>query len=237
MPLFSFGQLIFALPGVLLALWAQFKLRSAYSHYSQIGIGRGITGSTSARYILDANGLRDVDVQEVPGELTDHYDPTQRKVFLSSGNFHSTSIAAVGVAAHEVGHALQHQAAYGPLGLRMALVPVTNFASSAAMLIVMSGLFLNGAMHLLAAKLVWVGVGLFSIVTLFQLVTLPVEFDASSRGKTQLLRLGLVTEGEREGVREVLSAAALTYVAAMLTGFLQLLYWIMIARDMNRDRR
>lgn len=237
MALLQFGQLIFILPGMLLAFWAQMKLRSAYGRYSEIGTDRGITGAEAARFILDRNGLSDVAIQEVAGELTDHYDPGQRTVFLSTANFHSTSLAAVGVAAHEVGHALQHQKAYGPLEFRMALVPVTNIASGAAMFILMIGMVLSHTMHLLAVNLVWAGVGLFSIITLFQLITLPVEYDASARAKVQLARLGIVTEREGEGVREVLSAAALTYVAAMLTAMLQLLYWVGVARGMDRDER
>lgn len=237
MPYFSFWQLAFSLPGFLLALWAQARLRAMYARYSEIGSDRGITGAEAARFILDQNGLGQIDIQEVAGELTDHYDPSNRTVFLSSANFHSTSLSAVGVAAHEVGHALQHKVAYGPLGLRMALVPVTNFASGAAMVIVSLGFLMNNAMHFLAAKVVWVGVALFSVVTLFQLITLPVEYDASSRAKAELLRLGIVTERERSGVREVLSAAALTYVAAMVSAALQLLYLVGVARGMDRDRR
>lgn len=237
MHLLQFGQLIFVLPGMLLALWAQMKLRSAYARFSEIGTERGITGAEAARFILDRNGLGQVRIEEVAGELSDHYDPATHTVHLSTHNYHSTSLAAVGVAAHEVGHALQHQQAYGPLGFRMALVPVTNFASGAAFFIIMAGMFLAGAMHALAVNLVWAGVGLFSIVTLFQLVTLPVEYDASARAKVQLARLGIVTEREGDGVREVLSAAALTYVAAMLTAMLQLLYWVGVARGIDRDER
>jgi Zn-dependent membrane protease YugP len=168
----------------------------------------------------------------VPGHLTDHYDPLKKSVFLSSEIFHTPSVAAVGVAAHEVGHALQHKEAYGPLGLRMAMVGVTNFASNASTIIILVGMFLGGT---LSGKIIWAGVALFSIVAFFQLVTLPVEYDASRRAKAQLMRLGLVTNRELGDVDKVLGAAALTYVAALVNALLQLLKLVMLAR--SRDDR
>ncbi len=161
----------------------------------------------------------------MPGHLSDHYDPTKRALFLSTDNFHGNSIAAVGVAAHEAGHALQHQAAYAMLNLRMALVPVTQFASSAYMGILLLGLFL-GLMKFMLPIII----AIFAIITLFQLITLPVEYDASARAKEQLFRLGLVRETERAGVAKVLDAAALTYVAALVSSLLTLLYYIAAAR-------
>jgi Zn-dependent membrane protease YugP len=168
-----------------------------------------------------------VPVEEVPGHLTDHYDPTKRALFLSSDNFHGRTVAAVGVAAHESGHALQHQAAYGLFNVRMALVPVTQFASMAYMGIFLMGIFL-GLMKIALPIII----ALFAVITLFQLVTLPVEYDASRRAKEQLFRLGLVHEQERAGVSKVLDAAALTYVAALVSSMLTLLYYI--ARNSRR---
>jgi Zn-dependent membrane protease YugP len=216
--------LFVALPGLILGLWAQAKLMSAYNRYRRVRVASGLSGAEAARAILDRAGLFDVAVGEVPGHLTDHYDPTKRALFLSSENFHGRSVAAVGVAAHEAGHALQHQAAYAPLNLRMAMVPVTQFASMAVFGILLLGILL----HL--SKLLWVAVALFAVVTLFQLITLPVEFDASRRARVQLFELGLVHREEAEGVNRVLNAAALTYVAALVTAILQLLYYISLAQ-------
>lgn len=220
------------IPGMLLAFWAQMRLSSTYHRYREVAIDRRITGAEAAREILDRNGLHSVEVYEVPGHLTDHYDPLKKAVFLSSEIFHTPSVAAVGVAAHEVGHALQHKEAYGPLGLRMALVGVTNFASQASTWIIIGGMIVGGT---LSGKIIWAGVALFSIVAFFQLVTLPVEYNASSRAKAQLLRLGLVTNREIADVDRVLGAAALTYVAALVNALLQLLKLVMLAR--SRDDR
>ena len=218
--------LLFALPGLLLGIWAQIKLHSTYAKYSQVPVESGRTGAETARRILDSAGLTEMPVEEVEGKLSDHYDPTKRALFLSSDNFHGTSVAAVGVAAHEAGHALQHQAAYGLFSLRMALVPVTQFASFAYMGIFFLGLILGMMKVVLPIIIV-----IFSVLALFQLVTLPVEYDASSRAKEQLFRLGLVREDERAGVSKVLHAAALTYVAALVSSVMELLYYVMAARD------
>jgi Zn-dependent membrane protease YugP len=222
--------LMFALPGLLLGLYAQFKLSATFKKYVQIPTAAGLSGAQAAREILDRAGLTEVPVEPVVGHLTDHYDPTKRTLFLSEDVYHGQSIAAVGVAAHEAGHALQHQAAYAPLNWRMTLVPVTQFASAAYIPIFLVGLVFKIAF----AKMAMLIVAIFTIITLFQLVTLPVEFDASRRAKDQLFRLGLVRAEEADGVRKVLSAAALTYVAAMVTSVLELLYWLTIARN-NRN--
>jgi hypothetical protein len=214
------------LPGLLIGLWAQMKLKSAFGKYSQVPTENGLTGAEAARHILDQAGLNDMPVEEVPGQLSDHYDPTKRALFLSSDNFHGRSIAAVGVAAHEAGHALQHLQQDAMFRLRMALVPATQFASYAWMGV----LFLGMVLHLIPHYLV-IAVAIFSVLTLFQLVTLPVEYDASARAKEQLFRLGLVREDERAGVSKVLDAAALTYVAALVSSVLQLLYYISAARN------
>jgi hypothetical protein len=220
---------LFMIPGLLLGIWAQIKLHHAYAKYSQVPVDSGMTGAQAARRILDSAGLNDMQVEEIPGQLSDHYDPTKRALFLSSDNFHGNSVAAVGVAAHEAGHALQHQAAYGLFNVRMALVPVTQFASTAYGGIMLVGFF----MGILPVAL-WIIIATFSVITLFQLVTLPVEFDASRRAKEQLFRLGLVHEHERAGVSKVLDAAALTYVAALVSSVLMLMYYITLARDNRR---
>jgi hypothetical protein len=219
--------LVFAIPGFLLGIWAQIKLSHAYGKYSKVAVESGMTGAEAAREILDRAGLNNVPVEEVPGHLSDHYDPTKRALFLSSENFRGRTVAAVGVAAHESGHALQHQAAYGLFNFRMAIVPVTQFASVAYMGIFFAGFIFRS----LFPTFITIAIILFAIVTLFQLVTLPVEFDASRRAKEQLFRLGLVHEDERAGVSKVLDAAALTYVAALVSSVLQLLYLLTIARD------
>jgi Zn-dependent membrane protease YugP len=184
-----------------------------------------LTGAEAARAILDHAGLRNMPVNEVGGHLTDHYDPTKKALFLSSENFRGNSIAAVGVAAHEAGHALQEKAAYAPMHFRMMLVPVTQFASVAWMGIFLLGLFLG------LSKFLFIAIAIFAIITLFQLVTLPVEYDASRRAKAQLLNLGLVAPQESGAVAKVLNAAALTYVAALVTSVLQLLRMIILARN------
>jgi len=214
------------LPGLLIGLWAQMKLHSAFSKYSQVPVDSGMTGAEVARRILDQAGLVNVSVAEVAGHLSDHYDPVKKALFLSSDNFHGRTIAAVGVAAHESGHALQHLHQDTLFNLRMALVPVTQFASHAWMGVIVLGMVLHSPhFHFML-----IAVAIFSVLTLFQLVTLPVEYDASARAKEQLFRLGLVHETERAGVSKVLDAAALTYVAALVSSVLQLLYYVSAAR-------
>lgn len=232
MPYYADPYWIITLPGVFLAMWAQWRLMSSYRRYSEVGTQLGLSGAEAARMILDKNDLRDVEIFEVPGQLSDHYDPTKRAVFLSPDIARGRSIASVGVAAHEVGHALQHQQAYGPLGLRMALVPVTGFASQASVFIVLAGMILHGT---LGNTLLWAGVGLFTLVALFQLITLPVEYDASRRAKVELARLGMIRSEEVPHVSRMLHAAALTYVAAMINAVLQLLHYLMLARSRDRD--
>jgi len=218
--------LLFAIPGLLLGIWAQVKLSHAYRKYSRVPVESGMTGAEAAREILDQAGLNNVPVAEIPGRLSDHYDPAKRALFLSSDNYHGRTVAAVGVAAHESGHALQHQAAYALFNFRMAIVPITQFSSMAY-----AGIFFAGFIfRTLFAKFILIAIALFAVTTLFQLVTLPVEFDASSRAKAQLFRLGLVREDERAGVSKVLDAAALTYVAALVSSVMQLLYLLTMSR-------
>jgi uncharacterized protein len=217
----------FFLPGIILGLYAQIKLTSTYNKYVRVPAESGVTGAQAAREILDQAGLSGMAVREVPGHLTDHYDPIKKALFLSSENFHGRSLAALGVAAHEAGHALQHRAAYAPLQIRMALVPITGFASQAVLWIFIAGMFFG------LAKLAVTGIIVFGVITLFQLVTLPVEYNASSRAKQQLLKLGLVHARESAAVSKVLNAAALTYVAAMVQALFTLLHFIMIFRGRN----
>lgn len=222
--------LLFAIPGLLLGFYAQMRLSSAYGKYSRVRVDSGMSGAEAAREILDQAGLYNVPVSEIRGRLTDHYDPRKRALFLSSENFHGRSVAAVGVAAHEAGHALQHQAAYAPLNMRMAMVPITQFASAAYGGIILLAFILRGAMF---AKLIWVAVAIFTIIALFQLITLPVEFDASRRAKQRLFQLGIVHNTESTAVNKVLNAAALTYVAALVTAVMELLYFVLLARNRN----
>lgn len=214
---------LFAIPGLLLGLYASFKLKSTYAHYLQVPAASGLTGAQAAREILDRAGLHAMPIQEVRGQLSDHYDPIRRQLCLSSENYHGRSLAALGVAAHEAGHALQHQQAYGPLQFRMSIVPLAGIASSLSGILIMIGFFMATA----AGKTMMIaGIALFGLYTLFQLVTLPVEYDASRRAKLALARFGLIHPREEAGVSRVLHAAALTYVAAMVTAVFQLLYFL-----------
>ena len=219
------------IPGLLLGLYAQFKLNAAYSKYLQVGTRAGLSGTEAAREILDQAGLTNMPVGEIPGRLTDHFDPMKKALFLSSENFHGRSLSAVGVAAHESGHALQQQAGYALFNFRMLIAPATQFASVSWGWIFLLGLIVP-AFH----PLINISIGIFSVVTLFQVVTLPVEYDASRRAKQQLVTLGLVQADEAPAVSKVLDAAAMTYVAGMLSAFLQLLRLIMIANN-GRSRR
>ena len=225
--------LVFMLPGLALMLWAQSKVRGSYAKYSKVQNDSRLTGAQVARRMLDANGLQNVAVEQTPGELSDHYDPRKRALFLSQGVYGQASIAAMGIAAHETGHAIQHAQAYGPLQVRTAIVPVVNIGSNLGIFVLLAGLFLS------LTTLQWVGVVLFGLSTIFAFVTLPVEFDASRRAKDQLVQLGMVDGGvrggpESEGVRRVLDSAAWTYVAGFAASLLTLLYYIsMVSRSSN----
>lgn len=227
------------IPGLLLGLYAQFRLSATYGRYVRAPAASGLSGAQAAREILDRSGLEDVQVRPVPGHLTDHYDPIKRALFLSQENYAGRSLAALGVAAHEAGHALQHQAAYAPLQLRMLLVPATNIATKMVFAILGIGflLVMMQVVHpALFARVLPIAIGAYGVITLFQFITLPVEFDASRRAKEQLLRLGLIRSDERSAVSSVLNAAALTYVAALVTSLLELLRLILIARSLGSDR-
>ncbi|MCM3340381.1 MULTISPECIES: zinc metallopeptidase [unclassified Paenibacillus] len=205
-----------------LSLWAQFRVKGTFSRFSQVPISSGMTGYEAARRMLDNNGLYDVPVEPVQGALTDHYDPIHRVVRLSEPVYYENSISAVSVACHEVGHAIQHQQSYPMLVLRHRIFPVVNFASGFAPFLIIAGFLFAWSGMLLA------GIIFFSAAVFFQLVTLPVEFNASNRARDIMISEGFITNDEERGVAKVLNAAALTYVAAALISVLELLKYIMI---------
>lgn len=223
----------FAIPGLILGLYAQIKLSSTYGKYLEVENQAGLTGAQAAREILNNAGLTNVPVEEIEGRLTDHYDPAKKALFLSPENFEGRSISSIGVAAHEAGHALQQKAAYALFNFRMMMVPATQFASYAWSGILLLGFILRGAYF---SKFIGIAIGIFAVITLFQVVTLPVEYDASRRAKQELMKLGLVQPNESGAVSKVLNAAALTYVAAMLSSILQLLQLLMLARNDRNSR-
>lgn len=221
--------LIFILIPIIIGLYAQMRVSSAYHKYSQIRSSGGLTGRDAAEAVMRAAGINDVKIVPIEGELTDHYDPTKKTLALSRANYSGTSIAALGVAAHEAGHAIQHKQKYAPLNLRMSLVPITNFACSLLPIVMLGGFFL---FHSITA--IYIGVAVYLILTVFQLVTLPVEFNASTRAKRYLGSLGIVNPNEAKGVEDVLDAAAFTYVAAFVSSLGWLLYLLSAASNSRR---
>ena len=219
------------LPGVLLSAWATFTTKSRFQKYSEIPNKRGTSGAEVARYILDRANLRDVRIDQASGMLSDHYSPADRAVRLSPDVFNGRSIASLAIAAHEVGHAIQHRDGYAPLALRNISIPAANIGSNFSWIIIMAGM----ALHMLS--LAKFGVVLFAAVVFFQVLTLPVEFDASSRAKQILFDENLVTQSEREGVSKVLSAAAMTYVAAATSAVMTLLYFMIRTGLLGGGRR
>lgn len=224
---------VFALPALLLGLYAQMKVRSSFDKYSRIPSARGITGAQVARRILDENGLQYVTVERVNGFLSDHYDPGSKTLRLSSNVYDTPSLAAVGVAAHETGHALQDQQHYAPLNLRSAIIPAVQVGSWLGPIIFMIGLFMS---NMVGQSIAWIGVLLFAATAVFTLVTLPVEFDASRRAKRLLVSEGILNPQEIQGVNAVLDAAALTYVAAALQAIMTLLYYVFLLTGNSRRR-
>ena len=225
---FDYYYLILVVPALLFAAWAQAQVSGAYNRYSRVRVSRGMTGAMAARRILDDNGLTGVRVERVAGKLSDHYDPGERVVRLSAGVYDSDSVASLGVAAHECGHAVQHATHYAPLTFRNAIIPITNFGSKLSIPLIIVGLFLSGT-------LVDIGLLLFSLVAVFQLVTLPVEFNASSRALATLENGNFLDRRELEGARKVLRAAALTDVAALLVSVAQLMRLILLFGNRRRD--
>lgn len=211
-----------------LSMWAQFRVKGTFNRFSKVHTNSGMTGYEAARRMLDANGLYDVPVEPVQGALTDHYDPTKRVVRLSEPVYYENSISAVSVACHEVGHAIQHQQSYSMLVIRHRMFPIVNFASGIAPFLLIAGFLFS------FTNLIGLGIIFFSAAVAFQLVTLPVEFNASNRARDLMISEGFITNDEEKGVAKVLNAAALTYVAAALISVLELARYIMIFLN-NRD--
>jgi len=212
--------LLFIAPAFVFSLWASWRTKSNYKKYSRVPVSSGLSGAQAARRLLDGAGLGDVSIGHSRGILSDHYDPRNKTLALSQGVHDARSLAAVGIAAHEAGHAIQHAQAYGPLKIRSLLVPTATIGSNLGYLVMILGLILA------SQNLVLVGAVLFSAVLVFQLVTLPVEFDASKRAKALVVEQGIVGASERTGMDKVLNAAAMTYVAAVATSAVTLLYFL-----------
>jgi uncharacterized protein len=221
--------LLFVGPAILLGLWAQFRVKSTYAAAQQEPAP--LSGAAAARHILDSAGLHQVGVESVQGYLSDHYDPRAKVLRLSPDVYHNRSMAAVGIAAHEAGHALQDAANYAPLVVRNAAVPVAGFGGNFSMILIIAGMIFQ------FGPLLLLGIGLFACVVLFQLVNLPVEFNASRRAKDQLVALGIVPQQDLRHVNRVLSAAAWTYVAGTLQSVMTLLYYVMLFAGGSRDDR
>ena len=220
---------VFMLPGLAFMLWAQNKVRGNYGSYSKVRNQAGVTGAQAARAVLDSNGLFNVAVEAIPGELTDHYDPRKRVLRLSQGVYGQPTVAAIGIAAHEAGHAIQHAKSYAPLKARTAIVPVVNIGSNLGMIVLLIGLFTSNL------GLGWIGVAMFATTTIFALITLPVEFDATRRAKQALSNLGMVDVQESKGVAKVLDAAAWTYIAGFAASLLTLLYYVSLLTGARRS--
>lgn len=231
-PLYSPSYLLFLAPAFILMLIAQWYVRSSYSKWSQVPAQSQMTGAEAAQRLIQAGGLYGIQIEGVRGELTDHYDPKSNVLRLSQGVYNGRSVAALAIAAHELGHAMQDHQDYYPLRLRAALVPAVNIGSSLGWILIIVGLLMQ------TTTIAWLGVAVFSGGVLFALATLPVEFNASARAKRLLTEAGIIRgEEERSGVNQVLNAAALTYVAGLVTAILQLLYYATLVMGAGRRRR
>ena len=219
---------IILIPAIIFTVYAQRKVQSTYAAYSRVATRKGITGGQTARMILNSNGMGHVPIEIVPGNLTDNYDPTKDVMHLSEGTHNSSSVAAVAVAAHESGHAMQDGSNYAFLKLRIAMVPAVNVVSAISMPVIMIGIILVCAGQAIGGSFFNIGLIMFAVVVLFHTVTLPVEFDASKRALQQLVALDIVDESEVRGARKVLSAAAMTYVAALSVSLLTLIRLLLI---------
>lgn len=220
------ASMIILVPGIVAGLYAQHKVKSTYGKFSQVEAASGLTGAQASRQLLDQAGLSDISIEEVPGNLTDNYDPRSRVLHLSQGVARGRSLAALGVAAHETGHALQDANSYAPMKIRSALVPAANFGSNFGWMIFIMGMIISSFRPLMT-----VGIVIFTAAVVFQIVTLPVELDASSRAMKLLQSNGIVVAGEADGARQVLRAAALTYVAAALMSVLMLVRMLVLSRE------
>lgn len=221
--------IVLILPCILLAAWAQMRVKSTFNKFSRVRNMRGITGAQAAEAVLRQNGVLDVRIERVAGNLTDHYDPRTNVIRLSESVYDSTSVASVGVAAHEAGHAVQYAVHYTPIHLRAAIVPVTQIGSTAALPLLLLGLFLNRGI------LIDIGIWAFALSTIFQLITLPVELNASNRALAAIEQGGLLTSEEYPMAKQTLSAAAMTYVAALAASLAQLLRLILLFGGRRRD--
>lgn len=224
----DYWYLILVLPAVLISVWAQIRVKSTFSKYSKKLVASGMTGADASRFIQQKYNVH-TGLESVPGNLSDHYDPHANTIRLSAEVYSCASVAAVGVAAHETGHAIQHAEGYAPVNVRTKMVPITNIASGISPILIILGIMMS------MEPLAYVGIALFSVVTLFQLVTLPVEFNASNRALAALKESGRFTEDEINGVRKVLTAAALTYVAALLVSLMTLLRFILMVSGNRRN--
>lgn len=227
---FDYSYLIIVMPAVLLALWAQINVKGTFNKYSRFFSSRGLTGAETARQILQQNGLYNVDVVRIEGDLNDHYDPQKKVIRLSTGVYDSSSVASIGVAAHEAGHAVQHSTGYAPLYIRNAIIPATQFSSSLSIPLILIGFFMS------SRSLVFAGIILFAAAVLFQIITLPVEFNASARALRTLDGSRILYGEELNGAKKVLRAAALTYVAATIVALANLLRLLFLFGGMrSRD--
>ncbi|MDT8859991.1 zinc metallopeptidase [Alkalihalobacillus sp. MEB130] len=223
------GFIVYFILLLIIPIWAQMRVKGAYKKYSQVHTSSGMTGAQVARKILDDNGLYDVRIEETRGTLTDHYDPRSKVVRLSTDNYYGTSVAGAAVAAHEVGHAMQDAENYAFLRFRHALVPVASFGSNASFFLILAGILMG------ASGFILLGIFAMAAAVLFQLVTLPVEFNASSRAMEQIVSTGVIRNDEERDTRKVLNAAALTYVAGALVALLELVRFILMYIGMNSD--
>ena len=233
---FDWTYIVLVLPCIILSLWASSSVNSTFNKYSKVFSYRRITGAEAAQRVLSANGVSGVRIERVAGNLTDHYDPRTNVIRLSDNVFGSSSVSAIGVACHEAGHAVQYATAYAPIRLRAAIIPVTNIGSKLAMPLILLGLLLS-FMGNYSYFLVYLGIGCFSLSLVFQLVTLPVEFNASRRAMQAIEAGGLLTEDEQQGARKTLRAAAMTYVAATAVSLAQLLRLLVLFGGRNNNRR
>lgn len=231
MLLFDPTYIVYMLPALVLGLYAQGKVKSTYAKYSKVANRRGLTGAQAARYILDSSGMSHIPVEHTSGQLTDHYDPRRKVLRLSDGVYNSRSVAALGIAAHECGHAIQHDTGYVPLSFRNNLFPVANIGSNLGVPLVIVAFFLGAGHNVLGDMLFNIGILAYAMAVVFSVVTLPVEFNASSRAVAVLTDRGIVTTDESKHAKKVLNAAALTYVAATLSAIMMLLYLLGLRRD------
>ncbi|MBR4109776.1 MAG: zinc metallopeptidase [Oscillospiraceae bacterium] len=233
---FDMTYLILVLPCFILSIWASARVNSTFRRYSQQLSVRRITGAQAAQRVLSANGVGNVKIERVSGNLTDHYDPKTNVIRLSDGVYDSTSTAAIGVACHEAGHAVQYAQEYAPIKLRTAIIPVTNFGSKLALPLILLGILLSGFISS-SYTFVYLGIACFGLSLVFQLITLPVEFNASRRALTSIQESNILTDEEIRGAKKTLSAAALTYVAATAVSLAQLLRLLLIFGGRSRNNR